>query len=140
MLKQPTSPQAPTGRPRYRAPGDWAQSSTTFSPRRRAISRIGCRSGTPPITQVGATATVRGVILASILAGSMCIERSTSQNTGTPRAATTAAAVAMKPIAGTITSVPGPTPTPTKALCNAPVPELTPMAYFTPNTSRAMRS
>ena len=94
-------------------------------------------SGTAPMTQVGATATVRGVTSGSIFAGSMPNERSTSQKIGTPLANTTAAAVAMKPMAGTITSAPGPTPAATNALCKAAVPELTPRAYFTLKTSRA---
>ena len=41
-------------------------------------------SGTLPMTQVGARATVRGVIAASILRGSMRSDSSTSQKTGTP--------------------------------------------------------
>ena len=94
-------------------------------------------SQTPPITQVGAIATVRGVIRSSIFWGSMCIDSSTSQKMGTPLAATTAAAVAKKPMAGTITSVPGPTPAATNAACSAPVPELVPRAYGTPKVSRA---
>jgi len=94
-------------------------------------------SGTEPITQVGTTATVRGVMRASIFAGSMPSDSSTSENTGTPLAITTAAAVAKNPMAGTMTSVPGPTPAATSAACSAPVPELTPRAYFTPKISRA---
>ncbi len=86
---------------------------------------------------VGTTATVRGVMAASIFVGSIWSDSSTSQNTGTPPATATAIDVAAKPRPGQITSVPGPTPTPTNAACSAPVPELTPMAYLAPNFSRA---
>ena len=126
--------------PWYLPPQDWAQSSTTFRLCLRATSMIASMSHTLPITCVGAMATVRGVISASIFVGSMCSDSSTSQKTGTPLDCTTAAAVAKKPMAGQITSVPGPTPAATNAECSAAVPELTPMAYLTPKISRATRS
>ena len=106
----------------------------------RAMRMIPPMSGTVPMTHVGARATVRLVMSRSIFVGSMLSDSSTSQKTGIPFDMTTAAAVAKNPIAGQMTSVPGPTPAATNAACNAPVPELTPMAYLTPKISRAARS
>ena len=47
-LKQPISPKVPHIRPLYRAVWDWAQSSTTNRPWRRATSRMGSMSQTWP--------------------------------------------------------------------------------------------
>ncbi len=84
MLKQPMSPSVPTYLLRYFPPGASARSSTTLSLRLRAIFRMGSRSATFPQWWVGARATVRGVMQASMRSGSIWSDPSTSQKIGTP--------------------------------------------------------
>ena len=94
--KQPMSPKEPRGLPRKVPPLAWATSSTTFTPRRRAISTMRSILAGMPRMCTGMTALVRGPIFRSKSAGSMVSEPSTSATMGMARAATTAAQVAKK--------------------------------------------
>ena len=80
------------------------------------------------------------MIRASILVGSICIDSSISQNTGVAPERTIATEVATNPVAGQMTSVPGPAPRPTRAAWSEPVPELTPCAWLTPKNFLANAS
>lgn len=65
-LKQPASPQLPTGCPAQLAPVAWAQSSITFRPCTEAIAVIRSMSTGRPNRCTGIRARVAGVIAASI--------------------------------------------------------------------------
>ncbi len=76
--------------------------------------------------------TVRGVIAASMLAGSISASAVTSANVGVAPARMIASAVAMKVFAGTITSSPGRTSRARSGTSRASVPLATPMTWSTP--------
>ena len=113
--------------PLYRPPQDCAQSSTTFTLCLRAIFMMAPMSQTPPMTWVGAMATVRSGDERLDLRGGPCAAIRQRRRTPVwPRPGWRRWAVAMNPMAGQMTSVPGATPAATKAAWSAPVPELVP--------------
>ena len=81
-LKQPKSPKVPTCWPLIRASRAWAQSSTTFSPCSRAISRMAGMSQGMPSRWTQTMALVLGVIFRRMSSGSMVqVSRSMSPQT-----------------------------------------------------------
>ena len=122
-LNVPTSPIAPTGRPRHADPWACAASSTTLSPCRCAAAMTPSMSTGEPPWWTGMIALVRGVTAASMRVGSMSsVSSSTSTNTGTAPTMSAALAVAMNVYGGTRTSSPGPIPSALRATDSAIVP------------------
>lgn len=81
----------------------------------------------------GITAAVRGVQAAATCSAVISSVRgSTSTRTGRAPVATTASTVAMKVLAGTITSSPEPMPSARSASSSAAVPSLTPTQWRVP--------
>ena len=125
-----TSPKVPTIRPSHIAPCAWEQSSTTFSPWRRATSRTGPIDTGLPHRWVTTMARVRSVTSSSRRDGSRFpVSGSASTRTGTELVTSNGMTVARKVYVGARTSSPGCRPNPKKAECNAAVPELVANAY-----------
>jgi hypothetical protein len=132
-LNTPRSPRPPDFRPRYEPPGLCAQSSITFTPRRRAISMIRSMAQHCPARCTGTMARVLGVMRASSFAGSMfSVRGSTSQKTIFAPSTENANAVATHVTGVVITSVSGPTPAAMPARVRPVVADVTASACFTP--------
>ena len=90
-------PAVPTGRPCHSAPGAWQASSSSVTPRARAISAMAPASHGEPPMWTGSSSFVAGVIAAAIFAGSIWKEAaSTSAKTGSAKLAVMALNVATK--------------------------------------------
>ena len=134
-LHAPAFPIDPTTRPLYTAPNACAQSSISGSPCSSATAFSSSIRAGFPIICTTMIAFVCGVIFARTSSASRLNVRSISASTGIPRAYTIDEMLAINVNPGTITSSPGPIPSPASAVNNADVPEFTATPYFTPTYS-----
>ena len=136
----PMSPIVPTGRPWYVTPIACAASSSTGCRRVPSVEQLVHRARDVLEVHGHDRGRARRDLAPRHRPGRASSESSTSANTGTAPALTTAPIVAMNVNAGTMTSSPHPTPSAASAHRNAAVPLDVASANAQPNASHAAAS